>query len=412
MDLLTSSLATPGASEQDCTDDGISKVCTVGTALDTSAQRLASPSPSPEPSSFHCSPDSSVPPSPLHGGASANAGSSDALPDFQEQKPLLPPPRRGLTDPTYGIICAPDSLRPRIPNSVAPLPARPADDPRAALLLQAGEEARKEAEEFLCHSGLPERDKEEAAIDRLLKGLREESQETNHAKIIEWFSLLFALAAAVATIVLGSVKLQLNDPYYRFLVAAVGGEALLAYALPAAIVLWNLYANDDEETNSLRAVSCDRRALFLMNACRILLGVFLLIVAAFGFHSHQQEEGGQVDLSTVKKTFVLVSVCQLGSAFVFAILAVYAWLAARLIANKAMQASAVTAFVEVIVSVVNGWAHFYDSMALAAVESSVGAANKRVKYMEYVDISAAGILFILAVVDFVDAPRSPKVPGR
>lgn len=37
---------------------------------------------------------------------------------------------------------------------------------------------------------------------------------------------------------------------YKFLVAAVGSEAFLAYALPAAVVLWNLYANDNEELNS------------------------------------------------------------------------------------------------------------------------------------------------------------------
>ncbi|CBZ56284.1 conserved hypothetical protein [Neospora caninum Liverpool] len=369
MDLLTpsSAAASPSpTSEQDCPRDVTSGVRTAGTPLETD----------PPPSS------------------------SDSSPVSREHQPLLSPARNGLTDPTYGILGGPENqLRSHVPSNLVPLPPGPADEARAALLLQAGEEGRKEAEALFCQ-GLPQRDKEEAAIDRLFKGLREVSQETSSAKIIEWFSLFFALAATIAPIILGSVKrFQILDPYYRFLVAAVGGEAFLAYALPAAIVLWNLYANDDEETHSSRAISRDRRALLLVNACRITLGVFFLIVAAFGFQSHQQEEHGHVDLGTVKKTFALRSVCQLGSAFVFAILAVYAWIAARLISCKAMH-------------VVNGWAHFYDSMTLASADSLVAVASKRVKYMEYVGISSAGLLFILAVVDLVGVTRSPKVPAR
>ncbi|PFH31300.1 hypothetical protein BESB_027350 [Besnoitia besnoiti] len=388
---------------------------------------------SPSVSSFSSSSSSSSPTSSLsHGSLLLSTSPSESVPAArassqspEEQQPLLSPRLKTVSDPTYCLLSPSQSrgmggeaglgrLPPRGFADLLPVPTGPEDEARAALLLQeGGEDARKTAEALFSagSAGFPERDREGDAIKRLFKGLREVSHETSNAKIILWFTFFFALAAALVPMLLSCLKgTGIRHPHYQFLLAAVGGEAFLAYALPAAIVLWNLHGNDDEEANSARAFSRDRRAFFLVNVSRIMLAVFLLIVAAFSLHSHQQEAEGRVDFRTVKKTILIVAICQLASAFVFAVLAVYAWLAARLIASKAMQASAVTACAEVVVSLTNGWTHFYDCIAVAKADSIVGIAQERVKFVEYVGISMAGVLFILAAVDLFSLTRLRKAP--
>lgn len=85
----------------------------------------------------------------------------------------------------------------------------PPEEAAAALLMREGEQGLKRAEALLCAAGtspgLPQRDKEEEAIEQLFKGFRAASQETSNAKIIEWISLFFGIAATLAPILLGSL---------------------------------------------------------------------------------------------------------------------------------------------------------------------------------------------------------------
>lgn len=116
-------------------------------------------------------------------------------------------------DPNYGVYLStntPASSRSPLLLASRLVPVSgPPEEAAAALLMREGGEGRKRAEALLCVAaggpGLPRRDKEEEAIEQLFKGFRAASQETSNAKIIEWVSLFFGIAATLAPILLGSL---------------------------------------------------------------------------------------------------------------------------------------------------------------------------------------------------------------